>query len=263
MVPQAVHVAMRAVMMERYVEDTRRVADSYYYNKIPEYTLVDKQDVRQAAYEGMMDAFDAFNYQSGTTFMQWANAKRGSRIKGSIIDMLRRLMEFPRIISDYRRMMKPMMEKLSQKLNKRPSSEDFIAEYGEEYRPVLEDELFASGVFNQHAVSTEEETNSRGSLDALSALEDFRRSHVDELDWSCEDRANFHEEVLSVIDDERERFAVYAYYWLQWNNETIANTQTINSSTSTALALRLSGERKIRSAFSYQQAMEKLHQYKR
>jgi RNA polymerase sigma factor FliA len=258
----AVWQQFRSIMMERYIEDTERVANSYYYNKIPEYTLVDKQDVRQAAILGMMDAFDEYDYRAGTTFMQWANAKRHSRIRGSIIDMLRKLMEFPRIIADYRRQLHPKIASLTQKIGKKPSVEDFVAEYGEEYREILEDELFASGVFNQHQVAEEDKDRSRSGLDALSALEDYRKSHVDEDAWTTEDRASFHEVVLGVIDDERERFAVYAYYYMKWNNETIAKSPSMNCCTSTALVLRTNGERKIRAAFTYTEAMELLHQYR-
>jgi len=257
-VPSPVLQAIRSIMIERYLPDTIQQADSYYYTQIPEYSLIDKNDARQEAIFGMMEAFDEYDYRYGTGFMQFANARGRSRIQGAITDSLRRLMEYPRWVAEDRREIHPLIQKLQQQLGHKPSIEDFCNQYGEAYRSKIQNKLFASGVFNQHQVNSGDEAE-KTSLDSLSALEDFRLNRASGNTWDCEDRANFQKVVLSVIEDDKQRFVIYAYFWLQWNIPTIAKCKSIKCSHSTALSLLDAGKKKIRASFTYQHMLELLH----
>ena len=223
---------IRNLLIERYSRDAFRVADSYYKRKIPEYTLADVWDLRMAAVHGVMQCVDQYNLAVGCkTFMHFANAKHGSRVRGAIYDCLRKLQDYPRSIAKRRRDIGPRMLALMHKIGRDPTTDDFCNEYGEEWRPIVEDPLFASRVYNQMRASDDAD-----GMDHMSHVEDDTERCEDR--WNDEDSVKFRERIMSLLPDKQQSFVIYAYYWLGWNIEHIAEDPIMQCSTSQASKIR-------------------------
>lgn len=224
---------IRDLLIERYSRDAFRVADSYYKRKIPEYTLADAWDLRMAAVHGVIQCIDQYSLSVGCkTFMHFANAKRGSRVRGAIYDCLRKLQDYPRSVAKRRRDIGPMMLSLMHKIGREPNTDDFCSEYGEEWRAIVEDPLFGSRVYNQMRCSTDGDTG----LDHMSNVQDSIENHEDE--WSNEDAAKFRSRIMSLLPDPQQAFVIHAYFWLGWNIEHIAEHAMMQCSTSQASKVR-------------------------
>lgn len=239
--PQIMHrphvrAQMRALLIQRYAKGAEKVAETYWNRKIPEYTLVDKHDLKQAAIFGMMQCIDLYDPAVGTTFMQFGCAKRGGRIIGSIKDSLRKFQECSRDIARMRRIVGPMMTKLAHKLGRKPTSSDFCDAYGEHWRSHVEDPMLNFRVYNQVRAQDDDE-----QIDHMSQVQ-FDGLLPDER-WEDEDSEHYLAEVMKFLPDERQAFVIYAYYWLGWNNEHIA--KHLNCSTSQALKIKDEAQNRI------------------
>lgn len=234
---------MRLMLSERYVPDTKRVAEKYYRFKVPDHSLLEQEDVVAAAIIGMLQYIDKYDPAVGCTFMQFANAKGKSRIQGSITDHLRILMDCTRTASFRRRIIAPMVNDLRHELGRDPSTDDFVDRYGETWREWIEDFLFGKKVYNQGRDSE--------SVDQMSMVRDTTPSHEWEL--NDEDSQKFYERIESTILDsrpprcnERHVFSLFARYYLGWTNKKIATHPVMNCSQALAAEIRKEAERKLK-----------------
>ncbi len=254
----------RGKLIERYLHDTTKVGKWYFRRKIPEYSMLEEQDIIAAGLSGMVECIDKYNpIEFHLTFMQFANARGFSRIQGAITDSLRILMDCTRSMSALRRVIAPLMSQLRNEIGRKPNVSDFCARYGESYRERLEDALFGSRVYNQSRATTEDGE----SADHMSSVQDGVPSH----EWMLndEDAQGFYDAILKALNDphppvcnEQHVFAIYARYWLHWTNKRIAQHPMMQCSQSLALKIRRVAERKIRIIVPYQQARERLHKDK-
>jgi len=247
---------IRSLLIRRYMPGTQEIADRYFRKNIPEYTLVQVGDLRQAAFLGMIEKIDDYDPAVGCTFMQYANAKHHGRIQGAIKDCLRKHWYSTRTIAKHRRIVNPMIAKLAQKLGRRITKEDFFDHYGQEWREVLEDAMFDSRVYNQGRTV---------SSDDHELVDQMTQVECDEPPcenrWNNEDSLYFRKRIMELLPDEQQAFYIYAYYWLGWNNEHIAKEPIMNCSTSKASEIGEAAQKRIW-AFGgyalYQELMELL-----
>lgn len=230
----ALRLEIRKLLIQRYMPDTQKVADSYYRHSIPEYTLVDNADLQQAAYFGMIEKIDEYDPAVGCTFMQYANAKGMSRIQGAIKDCLRKHWYSTREVSKQRKRVKPLMLLLTHKLGHTPTVDDFCEHYGDDpWRQILEDPMFNMRVYNQTRTASNQDGDE--SMDQMTQVEDDQTPC--ENRWTSEDSKYFRRRILEILPDEKQAFCIYAYFWLGWNNEHIASDPIMNCSTSKTLEI--------------------------
>lgn len=216
-------------LFNRYVPDVLKVVRNYFFKKMPKYSLVHQDELEESAQVEMWKYLDKYDPNFGTiTFMQFFNAKRGSRLQGAIKDCLRSLQDCTREIAKQRREIKPMMKELAQKLGHKPTPEEFCDEYGwdslgsskQTYREIITDPLFTAGVFNQRLKT---DSGSEGGMDesdleSLASQEAKPARNVNRMQG-----ADFKQIVLSAINDEWIRFIVDCYIWQNDTDERICS----------------------------------------
>jgi len=196
-----------------------QIADTFFYRRMPSYSLSDREDLRSCAVIGALDAMQRYEY-GRVPFRAWLR----SRITGEILDGLRRLQEYPRVIAKNRREVKPLVVALANKLHRSPTEDEICAEYGEELRNIVQDPLFWSGVFNQ--------CDSMGSGDeddmsVLDAVEDTR-------DYAVNSAVDIERIIRSVLEKAGRLdlwIVIYGYYFYGLNNSKIARAEDCSIST--------------------------------
>ena len=81
---------------------------------------VDQDDLRSAGLVGLLQAMRNFDPKSGTSFETYARV----RIRGSMLDELRRMDWVPRTIHEKARKVQAMIAKLEQKLSRTPTEKE-------------------------------------------------------------------------------------------------------------------------------------------
>lgn len=104
-------------LIERYLPLVRNVVDRIKLN-LPAH--VDADDLYSVGVTGLMAAVKRFNPEQGATFAGYAT----TRIRGAILDELRRLDWFPRRARAKARKMKLAIGELEQKLGRAPTEEE-------------------------------------------------------------------------------------------------------------------------------------------
>jgi RNA polymerase sigma factor for flagellar operon FliA len=99
---------------------------------------VDQDDLRSAGLMGLLQAMRNFDPQSGTSFETYARV----RIRGSMLDELRRMDWVPRTIHEKARKVQAMIAKLEQKLSRTPTEKEMAKAMelsADEYSELLEE----------------------------------------------------------------------------------------------------------------------------
>ena len=200
----------------RYESDVNRIVRSYVYKKMPHYSLVEADDLRQSAMMAMWRALDQYDPTVGTTFMEFFNAKNHSRLRGAIIDALRSLQEFPRDIALLRREMKPKFQQLRTELRRSVTPEEFCDRYGWEYAKKFRDNLLWCGVFNQPQKVSLSSGNGELECEEIQPL----TNHQARQDYAVRrgERADFEQYILSLLEDRNVNYVMWAYFF---QHETI------------------------------------------
>lgn len=113
---------------------------------------VDRQDVKSLAFMGLVDALEKFDTSRDLKFDTYASF----RIKGAIIDGLRKEDWLPRTVRDKSKIIENAYEQLEQELNRTPDLSEIAKHVGmdeDEVAEVVKDTLFAN------MLSIEEKTN--------------------------------------------------------------------------------------------------------
>jgi RNA polymerase sigma factor for flagellar operon FliA len=204
-----------------YLSQAGNFANLFDRYQMPHYSLTEPADLEQAAYKGLIDAVDAYDPYRGVSFMSFARL----RIKGAMLDLLREMQEYPRSISENRRTLKKLIEPLKQKLARNPNVEDVIAEYGEQYRQMLEDRLMFSGVFNQVKQKQVNGTPVNGfdsdyhDADYVIDATQTRQESNNAMNMG---RIEKEEEILAHIKDQELRLIVRFYYFHGMTNKKVS-----------------------------------------
>ncbi len=99
---------------------------------------VDQDDLRSAGLMGLLQAMRNFDPQSGTSFETYARV----RIRGSMLDELRRMDWVPRTIHEKARKVQAMISKLEQKYSRTPTEKEMAKALelsADEYSELLEE----------------------------------------------------------------------------------------------------------------------------
>jgi len=197
------------------------IADIFFYCRMPDYSLTSREDLRSCAMVGALDAMRRFDSKYKVPFRKWLR----SRMIGEMLDGLRRLQEYPRVIAKHRREVKPLIAALKHKLHRNPTDDEICTEYGEELRSIVTDPLFQSGVYNQCKTSGE---NGDGDVSVLSQV----------VDKHCDLPASAVRDIEKIIygfflkaNREDLWLVIYGYYFYGLNNSKIANAEHCSVST--------------------------------
>lgn len=244
------HSDLRVKIWEIYQGEVARKASAYYRYKMPRYSLADIDDISQAAHYGALRAIDAYIIEREKPFMAFAN----SRINGAIIDMLRQLQDFPRVVAKWRRQLRPIISAIRNKLSHEPTIDDICRHAGEDFRHILEDPLFASGVFNQNEEenkhSEDDDYLDDTQLGAKGAIE--KRDHVND---SILHSVEAMDKILSVLPPTH-TFIIFAYYFIKPGKTNAAIARNIGCSNSTVVNRHNEAIKMLRNAFTREEFLE-------
>jgi RNA polymerase sigma factor FliA len=122
-------------LVERYLPLVKTVAGRVALT-LPSH--IDVQDLHSAGLVGLLDALRRFDPRSGSSFESYARL----RIRGAILDELRRLDWVPRSVRDKARRVQEVMQELEQRTGRVPTAQDMARALkltAEEYQQLLED----------------------------------------------------------------------------------------------------------------------------
>ncbi len=214
--------AAREYLVLAIREYANSIADVFFFHRMPEYSLTSREDLRSCAIVGALDAMQRFNLKYNVPFRAWLR----NRITGEILDGLRRLQDYPRVIAKNRREVKPLIAKLKHKLHRNPTEDEVCLEFGEDLRSIITDPLFQSGVYNQCRTSRDD-----GDSDDANVL-----SQV--VDKRCHRPVSVVVDIEKIIhgvflraDREDLWLVIYGYYFYGLNNSKIANAERCSVST--------------------------------
>lgn len=214
--------AIRNALISRYKQEAEALARQFYYRRMPAYSLSGQDDLISQAYLGLVDAVEKFDPSYGVEFGYYLRL----RVTGSILDGLRKMQDFPRVIAKHRREMKELTQQLEQKLKATPTIEDMCREYGEELRPILQDPLFSSGVFSQLQAEAPEEMDSASVLDTIPDYRSVEASVAETVDAETK--------ILNIFNEVGRpdlRVVIYGYYFMRCTNAQVANAGGYSVST--------------------------------
>lgn len=216
-------IQLRNILVERYRPMAERIGSVYYHTRMPTYSLFSETDVHGQANIGLIKTVESWNPSYNVPIEKWMYI----RVIGNIIDGLRTLQDFPRIIAKNRRMLNPLLEGLRQKLGREPNQQQVIQEFGPEVGAIVADALFKSGVFNQMEASQEDNMD----VSALELVEDYRSPpHLGNSEL-----IDTEQKILSVFDPKRQadlRTVIMGYYFMRMTFNQIA--MSLGCSVSTA-----------------------------
>lgn len=214
--------AAREYLILAIREYVNSIADIFFYRRMPEHSLTGMDDLRGCAIVGALDAMKRFDLKYKVPFRAWLR----SRIIGEILDGLRRLQDYPRVIAKNRREVKPLIAKLKHKLQRNPTDDEICQEYGEDLRSIITDPLFQSGVYNQCEVFNDNGTT--GDANILSQAVDKRHSRPAS---AAVDIEKIIHGIFLKAGREDLWLVIYGYYFYGLNNSKIANAERCSVST--------------------------------
>ena len=216
------NTTLRDVLIERYRGTAKRMAEVFFNYRMPQHSLSSLDDLISQAMLGLIDAVEKYDPIHNVPFGIYLRL----RVTGTIIDGLRTLQDYPRMIAKQKRELKPLRTKLTQKLGREPTNEDMCNEYGEELRPILEDPLMNSGVFTQLQAESHLDDQPRELLDAIPDDRPVFLSTAEAIDAETK--------ILSIFDDVGRpdlRVVIYGYYFMRCTNSQIALAEGYSIST--------------------------------
>lgn len=145
--------AIREELILLYLPLAQKAARQYF-ESLPYRPLAELNDLLQSARIGLMQAIDKYNLVYHVKFETFAI----TRIVGAIIDDLRVMQPFSRLISKQRRHIRKLQQALYEKLGRIPTAYEFCQEYGKDYWNILNNPLLKANVYNQ-CISTGESSD--------------------------------------------------------------------------------------------------------
>lgn len=199
-------------------------ARRYARNCMPYRSLIDPCDIKSDADMGLLKAIDTYQLGMGTKFESHAYV----RINGSIIDGIRSLQEFPRIVAKIRRELTPILMMLSNELGHKATLDDVAAHYPQ-LASMCRDPLVSASVFNQPVARKshgDEESHSEEYEDSIEQqlIKTRSRRTLDRMELSDTIAT-----VLSALhEDAFERRVIYCYFFLGMTSTKISKTMRIS-----------------------------------
>lgn len=180
---------------------------------IPDQPLTQQEDIESAGISGLIQAMDSYHADRNIKF----NTFVYYRIRGNIIDYLRKIDQLPRQKRKDYGMAKRAIQELSQQLGRTPSDEEVARELDmsiEDYRQLL------SNVQTRNALSLD---NSFNDDDSNSFYEVHENKDVDMPDQNLVDkeRAEILKQKIGNLN-ERDRLILTLYYYEDMTMQEIA-----------------------------------------
>jgi RNA polymerase sigma factor for flagellar operon FliA len=220
-------LSVRDVLFERYKFLAEIAAGAYMHRKMPYRSLLDYDDLLADAQLGLVDAIHAYSLRRRASFKTFSFP----RIRGSIIDGLRNLEVFPRIIAKVRRDLKPYQEEFWHRFNREATLEELVELYPEAriakqpIRVWRNNPLIMVNVFNQF------EDKSQDSRDQL---EMCLHRHAQHRMRKCDDSVNRMDTITKILqilqDDQEEQHVIYLYYFSGMTYPQISKVTKLSSS---------------------------------
>jgi RNA polymerase sigma factor (sigma-70 family) len=244
---QQEYLKARSELFMRYRRLSEMACAKYCGTKMPYRSILDRDDILSLSDRGLLRAIDGWNPSLGAF-----TSRAYTCIFGTIIDGLRSMQDFPRIVSIIRRHIQPMIEELSHAKGKLARLED-IQEFdpdlcisGIHISEVIKNPLIMANVYNQETGTSEDDNCfSTGNNKANSNIEEVhsRRNSCQPYDRMQKmDTMNKISRILS--GDSRESACIHLYYFFGMNSVQIAKVINL-SATSVSLKIK-SGLAKIR-----------------
>ncbi|MDQ0350647.1 RNA polymerase sigma factor for flagellar operon FliA [Alkalibacillus filiformis] len=151
---------------------------------------VEKQDVKSLAFMGLVDALEKFETKRDLKFDTYASF----RIKGAIIDGLRKEDWLPRSVREKSKEIEQVYETLEQKLQREPTIDEIahtISTPPEDVAEVMKDTLFA------HVLSIEEKTSEQND----EQRESLRNTIPDTHELTPDDQLIRNEDVEELLNE--------------------------------------------------------------
>lgn len=229
---------VRLHLIGRYTPDTETQVKSYWARKMPQYSLVEYGDLLSDVLLELIKQIDKFHWKHGTTFMQFFNSKDKSRLRGAIIDSLRRMQDLPRVVARRRREVNAARREAEQDLGERVN--DFtLLEMKPELAEHFADPLLTAGVFNQRQqVGDGEEDEGDNPVESVRCTEcnnDFSIGKTERVS-----------KVMDTMIDRDVKQVIMMYYWFGYSHSKIANM--LGKSQSAVATLRRQGLQQIKEA---------------
>jgi len=181
---------------------------------------LDRDDLYSAGVIGLLEAIERYDYEKNTEFKSYAIL----RIKGAIIDEIRRFDWVPRSVRKKSKMLDAAIHKLFAQLNRMPTDEEIATHLElsvEEYYQ-LTDSL---GSLFLYSIDTVVE-NEDGSQDFSNSLSDNYDADVER------EKADLKENLIESIQKlpEKERLVISLYYYENLNLKEIGAVMGVSES---------------------------------
>lgn len=172
---------------------------------IPDQPLTQREDIESAGISGLLQAMDSYDCERNIKF----NTFVYYRIRGNVIDYLRKIDQLPRKKRKDYGEVKQVMQELSQQLGREPADEEVAAELDmtlEDYRQLLQN------VQTRNALSLDSPfDNGEGSNSFYAVHEDSNVVSPDQ-DLVKKERAQMLKEKIGELKD-RDRLILTLYYY--------------------------------------------------
>lgn len=206
--------SMQAIIVDRYYDYTMGIAERVF-STLP--TSIDHDALRSAAWDGLLRAIERFDEGHNANFKTYA----AIRIRGAMLDSLRNTDQMPRSMRNLQKRRKRAYELLSQRLGRRPTQDEIMAEARitlEQYRL----SVVAANSGNSAAYGDNETT---ANANRLTTVMDTMAAPMQDLDI---DQGTFRE-FLKGIDLDGQTI-LYLYYYRRSTMATIAAAMSLSES---------------------------------
>jgi RNA polymerase sigma factor for flagellar operon FliA len=212
----------REQLILHYIAFAETEAWSYVKTQASFLQYCDKLVIVSDAKIGLIEAIDAYMPKFGVNFEVFSR----QRIRGSIIDGLRARDNFPRIVARQRSLLRPMFERLRQKLHREPTVDEFCRENGDIYMLTLSDPLFYSSVCHATSLKSEEDD---GEVE-LTTSTAMARHGSSRTSADVQNKLELMELANFVLQEKRLRRIVTLYYFANKTCPQIATMLNISQS---------------------------------
>lgn len=229
-------------------EYSKVIAKRYIKQCMPYRSLFDRHDIQSQADFGLFQAIDSFQIGCGSSF----KTHSFTRIRGSIIDGLRSLQDFPRIVSRIRRELKPLIQSLSHELGRLATIEEVAARYPHfmiadmHINEIVADILVRCNVYNQDSEACYESSDSSEITSKIELCFAKHRKAPDQPFDRMQRKETAHKVLAVLSEDATERSVIYCYFFLGFNSTKIS--EVLKLSQTWVSAKKESGLMKLRRA---------------
>lgn len=181
---------------------------------IPDQPLTQQEDIESAGISGLIQAMDSYESDRNIKF----NTFVYYRIRGNIIDYLRKIDQLPRQKRKDYGAVKKAIQELSQQLGRKPSDEEVARKLDmdlEDYRQLL------SNVQTRNALSLDSSFNNNDDSNSYYEVHENTDVEMPDQDLVNKERAEILKEKIGELE-ERDRLILTLYYYEDMTMQEVA-----------------------------------------